>query len=192
MQIPQIPENATRVFKGIIYEVYQWEQELFDGTTTTFERFKRPNTVQIIPVLPEGQILLLREEQPTHGSYISIPGGRVDHEGEDELTAAKRELLEETGYEATTWIPWLSFAPDSNVVWLIHYFIAKGLTKVAEPVLDPGEKITLYPVSYEEFLSIPESDEYIGSIGGTSFTNEIMRAKYNQAKADSLYKLLYA
>ena len=35
-----IPENAKRVFKGIIFDVYQWEQELYNGSKAVFEKLK--------------------------------------------------------------------------------------------------------------------------------------------------------
>lgn len=46
----KIPINARRVFKGIIFDVYQWEQKMFDGNFKTFEMLKRPNTVEIIAI----------------------------------------------------------------------------------------------------------------------------------------------
>lgn len=58
----KIPEDAKLVFKGVIFDVYQWEQEMFDGTYETFEAIKRVGTVQIIPTigdkaLPLSQII---------------------------------------------------------------------------------------------------------------------------------------
>lgn len=35
-----IPDHAKCVFKGVIFDVYQWEQKLYNGTTTTFEKLK--------------------------------------------------------------------------------------------------------------------------------------------------------
>src|SRR3989344_90768 len=93
-----IPENAKRVFRGVIFDVYQWEQEMYDGTRTIFEKLKRPDTVVVFRVLPDGKIILTEQEQPGgKGPFIGATGGRVD-EGEDILAVAKRELLEESGY----------------------------------------------------------------------------------------------
>ena len=98
-----IPENAKLVFKGQIFDVYQWEQELFDGSRATFERLKRPDTAVVFGVLPDGKILLTEQEQPGKPPYIGATGGRID-KGEEPLAAAKRELLEESGYEASEFI----------------------------------------------------------------------------------------
>ncbi len=73
-----IPGNARLVFKGVIFDVYQWEQELFDGTKTTFEKLKRPDTVVVFPVLPNGKILLTKQEQPGKEPFIGATGGRAE------------------------------------------------------------------------------------------------------------------
>lgn len=146
-----IPPDAQKVFTGEIFEVYQWQQELFDGSTATFERLKRPDTVSVIPVTDDGQILFAKEEQPGSAPFLGTFGGRVDP-GEDPLVAAKRELLEETGYEADVWEVWFSSQPSSKVEWTITVYIAKGVRKVGEPSLDPGEKIEIASQSLENFL----------------------------------------
>tara|TARA_Y100000031_G_C8045433_1_gene303670 strand:- start:344 stop:646 length:303 start_codon:yes stop_codon:yes gene_type:complete len=83
-----LPENAKRVFKGVIFDVYQWEQEMFDGSFDTFERLKRPDTAQVIPVVGD-KILVQVQKQPNMiKSCFSLPGGRCE-EGEDPMVAAK-------------------------------------------------------------------------------------------------------
>lgn len=126
---------------------------MFDGITETFEKLKRPDTVVVFPVLPNGKILLTEQEQPGKKPFIGATGGRVD-EGEDILTAAKRELLEESGYEAEEFILWDAQHPTSKIEWVVYTFIAKGLKKVADLDLDAGEKIKLLPVSFDELMDI--------------------------------------
>jgi len=53
-----IPSNAKLAFKGVIFEVWQWEQEMFDGTTEIFERIWRLPTVEIIATV--GDKILIR------------------------------------------------------------------------------------------------------------------------------------
>src|SRR3990167_5482373 len=130
-----IPPNAKRVFKGVIFDVYQWEQKMFDGSKATFEKLKRPDTVVVFPILPDGRIILTEQEQPGKAPFIGATGGRVD-EGEEVLAAAKRELLEESGYEAEEFILWQAEHPASKIDWVIYTFIAKGLKKVGEMDLD--------------------------------------------------------
>lgn len=98
----KLPSEANLVFKGKIFEVWQWEQEMFDGTKETFEKLKRANTALVIPLVGKN-ILIQEQEQPDKpGPFLSLPGGRCD-ESEKPLEAAKRELLEETGYASDDW-----------------------------------------------------------------------------------------
>lgn len=148
-----IPENAECVFKGQIFDTYQWQQPMYDGTTKTFEKLKRPDTVVVFPVLDDGTILLTKQEQPGKEEFIGACGGRVE-DGEDILESAKREFLEETGYEATEYILWKSEHPASKIDWVVYFFIAKGCKKVSDQSLDGGEKIELKKVTFDELLQI--------------------------------------
>lgn len=148
-----IPENAQKVFDGIIFEIYQWQQEQFDGTLKTFEKAKRPDTVVVFPVLDDGKIILTKQEQPGKDPFIAATGGMMDR-GEDVLSAAKRELLEESGYEADEFILWDAQHPASKIDYVVYTFIAKGLKKVGELKLDSGERIELMPVTLDELIGI--------------------------------------
>ena len=48
-----IPEEAKKVFQGEIFAVYQWPQEMFDGSFATFEMLRRADTVKILAVVTE-------------------------------------------------------------------------------------------------------------------------------------------
>jgi ADP-ribose pyrophosphatase len=180
----QLPENAKRVFKGEIFDVYQWEQKMFDGSTATFERLKRPDTVSVIPVLPDGQILLIDQEQPGTGEYVSCIAGRME-DGENPLASMQRELLEETGYQAEEWIFWDAEQPVHKIDWSCFTFIAKGLKKISEPNLDPGEKIVLKPVSLDHFLELAVKLHFVG---GTAH-RQIIEARVNEESKEELKKL---
>jgi ADP-ribose pyrophosphatase len=179
-----LPEHAKLAFKGEIFDVYQWEQEMFDGTKATFERLKRDDTTSVMPILPDGKILLIRQQQPGTQEYYSCPGGRMD-EGEDALSSAKRELKEETGYEADEWILWDSFQPVHKIDWAQYIFIAKGLRKVSEPHLDSGEKIEVLSVTLDEMLEIAAETEIVGN----DALRELYEARVNPEKKDALQKL---
>jgi len=158
--IQPMPKNAKLVFKGKVFDVYQWEQELFDGSKTIFEKVKRADTVQIIPVTEDGKILMIDETQPgKNNRFVGIPGGRMD-EGESPEDVARRELLEETGYAAEELVLWISAQPQSKTDWAVYVFIGKRCRKVSEPSLDSGEKIELKSVNFDQFLDITFKKEF--------------------------------
>ncbi|MFM2414767.1 MAG: hypothetical protein RI911_460 [Candidatus Parcubacteria bacterium] len=160
----RIPEQAKKVFSGVMFDVFQWEQRMFDGTAATFERVKRPDTVQLIAVTEDKKIILLKEQQPDMSeAMMSIPGGRMDKEGESPEAAAKRELLEETGYQAASIQLWFSERPVSKLEWTVYTFIAKGCTQVTKPSLDPGERIEMQLLTFDEFLLLMQRDDYTAS-----------------------------
>jgi ADP-ribose pyrophosphatase len=179
-----LPPEAKLVFKGIMFNVYQWEQQLYDGTTKIFEKLTRPDTVIIFPVLDDGRILLTEQGQPGVKPFIAAAGGRVDP-GEDILAAAERELLEETGYEAREFALWDTTQPFSKIEWSVYTFIAKGLTKALKQTLDGGEQISLKPVSFEELLLIgtgPNFSEH-------EIVHYLYEARLDPKKKEELRKL---
>ena len=157
----KIPEKAKRVFKGTIFEVYQWEQEMFDGSTATFEMLKRPNTIEVIAVKGD-KIFMNLQSQPNKHNFYSLFGGRGE-ENEDPQVTAKRELLEESGMESDDWEFVKSYQPVHKIDWEIYLFIARDCKKVSEPKLDPGEKIETLELTFDEFVKKIEHDEYWGN-----------------------------
>ena len=96
-----IPEKAERVFKGQIFDVYQWQQEMFDGSYETFEMLKRPDTVKVI-ALKEEKIIICEEQQPN--TQVSLMYQRTDMTTiRNPIGAAKRELWKKTGMAFADW-----------------------------------------------------------------------------------------
>jgi len=183
----KLPPQAKLIFKGQIFDVYQWEQELFDGSKAIFEMIKRPNTVQIIPTSDE-KIFLLEEEQPTKGRYHSLIGGRQD-ERETPLECAKRELLEESGMVSDNWEMLFTYDPYSKIDWTIYVFVARNCKKIQEQNLDAGEKIQVQIATFDEFITMMiKSNIRVGS----ELILDIMRIKEKSGvKLDKFKKKLF-
>ncbi len=168
----KIPEQAKLVHKGIIFDVYQWEQELFDGTKTTFEGLKRPNTVQVIPLLGD-KIVLAREQQPLTKERYTFLGGRQEP-GEEPLAAAKRELMEEAGFESDRWELIKTYEPSGKIEWTVYIFVARDCQKVSKQKLDAGEKIELEEVAWDTYVDKVSSRNFWDKM----YSNDVFRMKY--------------
>lgn len=157
-----IPKKARKVFKGALFDVYQWDQKQFDGSLKVFEKLKRPDTAYVIPITNDGKLILTKQHQPGASSYVGLIGGRVN-EKESPDQAARRELLEESGLIPGSLMLWDSFQFLPKIDWAIYIFIAKNCSKKKQQSLDSGEQIELFKVSFNEFLKII-SQEIFGDV----------------------------
>jgi ADP-ribose pyrophosphatase len=146
-----LPSNARLVFQGELFDIYQWEQEMYDGTTAIFEQLARDDSVVVIPVTIDGKILILDQEQPHRGSFTGVVAGGVE-KGETPLSTARRELQEETGYDSDTFDEWFARAPYKKIAWTVHVYIARNCRKIGAQELDGGEKIQVREVTYDDYL----------------------------------------
>jgi len=145
-----IPENAECVFKGIIFDVYQWQQKLFDGSSTTFEMLRRVDTVKAICVVDD-KIIVLDEDQPMAPARgYEFPGGRVERGADSYLKEIQREVLEETGYRFANWKLVHVQQSSQHVEGFFYYFVATNPIEHIAPNHDSGEHINVEQLSFEQ------------------------------------------
>jgi ADP-ribose pyrophosphatase len=104
---------------------------------------RHPGSAVMMAVDERQRVLLVRQFRlPAEQELWELPAGRIDP-GESPLEAAKRELREETGYEAKQWVPLASYwASPGYVDEKMNLFLALGLTEgKQEPMED--ERIEL-------------------------------------------------
>lgn len=109
---------------------------------------KSSDAVFVIPVLQSGQILMQRNYKHGCGEIvIEFCAGLID-KGEQPQVAAKRELLEETGYKAETWKPLgTTFANPTGSTMRYHMFLAEGAFFSGSPTCEASEQIETFLVS---------------------------------------------
>jgi 8-oxo-dGTP pyrophosphatase MutT (NUDIX family) len=97
----------------------------------------------VVALNTRDEVLVVRQYKHGLGRAVyDFPAGYLDHPGEPPLAAAQRELREETGYAADTWISLGAFALDTNRSGTrAHFFLARDLTQVGEQALDPTEAL---------------------------------------------------
>lgn len=117
----------------------------------SFYVIEYPEWVNVFALTEDSQVVMVRQYR--HGikeTNFELPGGVVD-EGEDVETAARRELMEETGYEFSEY-EYLGkiCANPSTTNNFMHMYLAKGGRKVAEQELDHSEEIEVHLMSIDE------------------------------------------
>ncbi len=115
----------------------------------------RPDIALVLPITSDGKIVFVRQYR--HGVkeiLLELPAGTFDSNTEDAVTAAKRELQEETGYVANNLIP-LAILYDNPVkdTNRIHLYIAQNVTLAGKQQLDETEAIEVVLVPIEEVKS---------------------------------------
>ena len=110
--------------------------------------------VNVIPVTDKGEVVMIRQWR--HGSKeitLEIPGGLVDES--DPEDAAKRELLEETGYQGDRVTYLGSINPNPAIFSnLCHTYLIEGARKVSETDFDSDEDIEVELVPLSEIPSL--------------------------------------
>ncbi len=129
-----------------------------DGSEAVWDIFGSTASVAILAITRDEQVVLARQFRPGPGRVLDeLPGGGVDP-GEDVLAAAKRELLEETGYAGDLEVAgssWLASAARTRR----HIVVARNAHQVAEPSPEPGEFVEVVLSELNRFRAHLRSGE---------------------------------
>ena len=121
-----------------------------DGRESDWDLLQGGRTAAVLALTPEGSVVLVRQYRPGPGRVLDeMPGGFVE-ENEDVAVAARRELLEETGYVGDVQVvarTWLS----ASATTVRHVAVATGCRKVGEPSPTGDEFCRPHVVALEEF-----------------------------------------
>jgi len=145
--------SSENVYSGVLLNVFRDQVELPDGQMAVREYIKHFGAVCMVPLTDDGHVILERQYRYVNGRpIIEIPAGKLDSPDEDRLSAAKRELLEETGYSADHWqeLGGLLCAPAYAQEYITMY-LATGLHS-GKQKLDKEEFLEVYEVPLEDLV----------------------------------------
>ena len=144
--------DARPLHRGRVFDLEEVRfRHPVEGDSRGFCVLSAPDWINIIPLTPEGRVVMVRQYRfGVEGFTLEIPGGMCDP-GEAPAAAARREMLEESGYDSRSIAPlgWLHPNPaiQSN---RCHTFLARDARKVAEPRPDTNEMFEVTDVALED------------------------------------------
>jgi ADP-ribose diphosphatase len=175
---PRILSSRT-VARSRLFHVEEVELEFSNGVNTRYERLvgSARGAVLIVPVLDDGNVLLIREYAAgTHRYELALPKGRIEP-GEDLLTAANREIMEEVGYGARdlSHLTSLTIAPG-YLSHTTHVVLARDLHPRRLPGDEPEDiEVVPWPLAQIEALMGREDFTEARSIAALYLARERLR-----------------
>jgi ADP-ribose pyrophosphatase len=133
--------SSKTIYEGAVFGIRRDEVIEPSGVRTTREVVTHPGSVVVLPVLPDGRILLIRQYRHATRQHLwELVAGRMDP-GETPRKAAARELIEETGYRAKRFRLFLDVFPTPGFLEeRMYILLAEGLT-AGEAQPEEDEKI---------------------------------------------------
>jgi ADP-ribose pyrophosphatase len=157
--------GIKKISTEVIHKNPWWEYKCdkvirADGTEGEYCYVETGGNIIIIPVLDDGRLVLVRQYRYlADKNSIEFPGGGIG-KGESPVDAAKRELLEESGYQTENLIKIGVFEPCVGVVKdMSHIFIANELTAAQAPKSDVFESTEVILRRVDEFENMIKQGE---------------------------------
>jgi 8-oxo-dGTP pyrophosphatase MutT (NUDIX family) len=139
--------------------------ELQNGQIVDCHLLEYSDEVMVFAVTKNQEVVLIRQYR--HGTekvILELPGGSVD-EGETPLEAAKRELMEETGYSSGTFIELSCSSPNPAIYRnKIYSFLAMDAEHTGKQSVYDAEAVEVLLMPLNEFVALARSGDLIHSI----------------------------
>ncbi len=159
MRLQEEKIASERIFSGHVLDFYVDKVRLEDGSEAAREVVRNKGAAAMLALDADDGVFLVRQfRYPVGRTLLELPAGKLDAE-EEPLACAKRELLEECGLSAKTWIPmgsmWSSPGFCDEKLWL---FAAKDLANLGA-CPDDGEFLDIVKIPFGEAVGMVLSGE---------------------------------
>ena len=152
----------------------------------TITKNKRPgDAAVIVPITEEEKFVMVVQSRPNTrpGVVIEFPAGMVD-DGEDPKVSARRELLEETGYECDDiYLLEEHYQDQGCSEAVIRMYVATGCRKVAQQKLDSDENLDFVEMEYDEILNLIKNSN-VNEFGINDASTKLAFLTYTMKKGD--------
>ncbi len=165
---------SEKIYDGEILHVYKDQVILPNGKEAGRELIRHIGAVCVVPITEDGMVVMEKQfRYPINQVITEIPAGKLDSYNEDRLEAAKRELLEETGYTAENWVDMGVYYPaaaysDEKITMYLATGLKKGMQK-----LDDDEFLNIEQIPLKQLVD----DVLDGKIEDGKTQVAIMKAK---------------
>ena len=152
----------------------------------TITKNKRPgDAAVIVPITEDDKFVMVVQSRPNTrpGVVVEFPAGMVD-EGEDPLVCARRELLEETGYECDDiYLLEEHYQDQGCSEAVIRMYVATGCRKVTQQKLDSDENLDFIEMEYDEILNLIKNSN-VNEVGINDASSKLAFWTYTMKKGD--------
>ncbi len=138
-------ESSEDIYVGRVLALRSDQVVMPGGRVATREILEHPGAVAVVALDADDRLMMIYQYRHAVGRRLwELPAGLLDVAGEDPVEAARRELREEAGVEATEWstlidvVPSPGFSDES-----VRVFLARGVTEVERPHLGDDEEADL-------------------------------------------------
>ena len=171
--------RSEKLFETPYFVLRSDRLRLPDGATKDpYYVIERPDAAIIFPLTRDGEVILVRQYRPPlERMELGLPAGLLEA-GEKPEAAARRELLEETGYAGGEWEPLgaLASSPSLKDNWA-YLFLARGVEETSAPDPDEHELVEVVKVPVKDLLGLVRAGQIVSSSGVAAVMLALERLK---------------
>jgi ADP-ribose pyrophosphatase len=147
------------LYAGRVFKLMRENITLENGVTTSLDIIRHPGASAMVPIYDASTVLLIKQYRHAVGGFIwEVPAGTLN-DSEAPLECAKRELVEETGFNAETWEKLGEITPVPGYSdERIHVFLASDL-RPARQNLDSDEVLSVHKIKLNDVVDMVNKGE---------------------------------
>ena len=151
----EVVKERQLIYDGKVVHLEKWRVTLPDGREADREIIQHVGAVAVVACDGQGRVAMVRQCRVALGRVmLEVPAGKLDGKGEDHLLAARRELEEETGLSAQSWLHMTDVITTPGFCdEQIALYLATGLTQ-GRTHFDEDEFLNICRVPYGELVKM--------------------------------------